>query len=401
MGSISVDAASLATRLEGLIDEVQKNSESLKEDDRQRLFDATKRLSWALETPGDTVYRVIHGHLQLAMAFIGVDTKLFDILSKTDGTATIAELAGKTKMDPALLKRLLRFYQAFGFISQRGDDAYGATNITRAMTTPIAECAPRQFMEVFIPAYGALPQFLKETNYADVTDNKYIPWNIGRNTDKNFWQWMEEHPAQMDGFLTMMRTHRLGLSTPFDVLDFEQELAQGATDSTPLFVDIGGAMGHQCVALKKRYPGIPGRIILQEQEEVVERVKKSPLPGWDGMEAQAQSMWEPQTLKGARGYYLRNILHDYPDHKAIEILRNVRVGMTSESKVLIDEMVVPERGASWRVAGHDLIMLTCFAARERTQAEWASILDQAGLKILKLSEYAKVTCDSIIVAVLK
>lgn len=40
--------------------------------------------------------------MQLPMAQIGVDTKLFEVLTETDGTATNAELAKKTGIDPAL-----------------------------------------------------------------------------------------------------------------------------------------------------------------------------------------------------------------------------------------------------------------------------------------------------------
>ncbi|KAI1738165.1 hypothetical protein F4680DRAFT_426303 [Xylaria scruposa] len=47
---------------------------------------------------------------------------------------------------------------------------------------------------------------------------------------------------------------------------------------------------------------------------------------------------------GARVYYLRNILHDWPTSKCREILENVKIAMTKDSVILIDEMVLSERG---------------------------------------------------------
>lgn len=100
---------------------------------------------------------------------------------------------------------------------------------------------------------------------------------------------------------------------------------------------------------------------------------------------------------GARAYYLRNILHDWPDNKCIEILQSIKAGMTSESKILIDEMVLPERGAPWRATQLDMAMSSCFAAVERSRAAWEDLLDKAGLKIMKVCRYTEQLDDCVIV----
>ena len=51
-------------------------------------------------------------------------------------------------------------------------------------------------------------------------------------------------------------------------------------------------------------------------------------------------------MKGARAYYMRQILHDHPDGPAIEILREIREAMTKESVLLVNENFLPEIGAS-------------------------------------------------------
>ena len=57
-------------------------------------------------------------------------------------------------------------------------------------------------------------------------------------------------------------------------------------------------------------------------------------------------------------YYLRNILHDYSDSRALKILENIVPAMDSKSEIWVDEMVVPDIGVTQMQANFDLIMLT-------------------------------------------
>ena len=75
--------------------------------------------------------------------------------------------------------------------------------------------------------------------------------------------------------------------------------------------------------------------------------------------------------------------------------------MTSESKILIDDMVLPERGSSWRSTQLDITMSVALAALELTHAEWVALLDAAGLKIEKMYQYTEQVHDYLIVAVPK
>lgn len=86
----------------------------------------------------------------------------------------------------------------------------------------------------------------------------------------------------------------------FDIVDFRQEVLHGHdTDSaTPLFVDIGGAMGQQCIFFKKAYPDLKGRVIIQDQAQVVSQIEATPLPGFEGIEAMAHDFFQSQPIKG-------------------------------------------------------------------------------------------------------
>jgi demethylsterigmatocystin 6-O-methyltransferase len=105
--------------------------------------------------------------------------------------------------------------------------------------------------------------------------------------------------------------------------------------------------------------------------------------------------------QGARAYYMRNILHDWPDDKCVEILRNIKAGMTEQSRLMIDEMVLPERGTPWRATQLDMLMTCIQAAKERSHAEWIELLDEAGFKILSIRKYTQQLDDCVIIAVPK
>ncbi|KAI1151929.1 S-adenosyl-L-methionine-dependent methyltransferase [Nemania diffusa] len=396
------DALGLAEGLESLLEDPAFDPGALDCATRRRLSEAARKLSLVTEAPGDTVHRIAHTSFQLPLALIGVETGLFDVLTGLKGAlATNAELAEKTRVDPALLKRLLRYYQSFGIVSQPGDDQYGANNITRALVSLGGRSALPFIHSTVAPAVNAMPQFLRENKYANMTDAALLPWYQGQDTADPIFTWINERPEVLRHFMGWMAGQRDGLPSFLSVVDFDVEFARGAGESTPVFVDVGGSMGHQCVAVRRRYPDLAGRIVLQDLPETIEKVKANPLPGFEGTETQAHDFFTPQPLRGARAYYLRNVLHDWPDDKCVEILQNIKPAMTAESRILIDEMILPERGAPWRATQQDFIMGACVAAQERSHGEWLALFDRAGLGVERMLKYTEELSDYLIVLVPK
>ena len=82
---------------------------------------------------------------------------------------------------------------------------------------------------------------------------------------------------------------------------------------------------------------------------------------------------------------MHRILHDWPDVQCLAILSPLKEAMTrGYSKLLINEMVIPDRGAKAASTGTDLVMMVINAACERTETDWRALLDKAGFKILKI-----------------
>ena len=104
---------------------------------------------------------------------------------------------------------------------------------------------------------------------------------------------------------------------------------------------------------------------------------------------------------GARAYYMRNVMHDYPDVKCKQILRLIMDAMDKDSVILIDEMILPNKGVNWQQAQLDLMVMSVMSAIERSEKEWYALLDDAGLKVKKIVRYTEALHDSIVVAVPK
>ncbi|KAL8652657.1 MAG: hypothetical protein Q9210_002551 [Variospora velana] len=303
------------------------------------------------------------------------------------------------------VERLLRYYQSVGMVSQTTDDAFASSNVTKALASDGGRSGIQMqwaysklsLADVLSQSFLALPQFLRESGYANPTDPRFTAFNLGMRTDQDFFGWLQSHPKELAIFSSWMSAQRETHPNFLDVIDFERDLAAGAEDSSVLFVDVGGSRGQQSIALRQRYPSLPGRIIVQDLAGVVAEATEHPLPGFERIEAEAHDMFTPQPIKGARAYYLRNVLHDWPSDKCKEILENVKSGMTQDSVILIDEMVLSDRGSSWRATQADLTMAVALSAMERSEAQWHALLNEAGLHIRKVLKYRDEPEDCVMV----
>ena len=102
---------------------------------------------------------------------------------------------------------------------------------------------------------------------------------------------------------------------------------------------------------------------------------------------------------GARAYYMRNVLHDLHGTKCVQILHQIKSAMTEESVILIDEMVLPNEGTHWLAAALDLLVMSNFAATQRSEKQWQNLLHATGFKVKDVFTYTEKLRDNVIVAV--
>ncbi|KAI1370106.1 S-adenosyl-L-methionine-dependent methyltransferase [Hypoxylon crocopeplum] len=363
--------------------------------ERLDIYNAAKKLVVASEDPFNTICRVNGSPMILTFAQVASDLGLFQKLTEASLPLSCASLADSSGADPLLLSRILRFLASNDMITETGEDTFMANGVTRTLARPGFRAGIAHTFLAIMPCLQATPQFLADTSYVNPTDVLHSPFQIAHKTDKPSYAWAMGQPKLMEGFNLWMTEQHQGQRTWLDVFDFAGHVGGSSVD-TLVFVDVGGGIGQQCALIRNTFPQLPGRVVLQDQPFVLPHAIPT-----DGVEKQPFDFWTEQPLKGARIYYMRNILEDYPDDKAIAIVTNILPAMSSDSVLIIDEMVIPNRGASSRSTLQDMTMMTSLASTERTERQWDALLDRAGMRILQKTAYNIATGESIIVTVPK
>lgn len=87
---------------------------------------------------------------------------------------------------------------------------------------------------------------------------------------------------------------------------------------------------------------------------------------------------------GADAYLLCGVVHDWDDNRVITILRNCRRAMAKNARLLLVDMVVPDTDSKSFSKLLDLNMLVMTEGRERTQAEFSSLLDASDYSLKRI-----------------
>ena len=67
---------------------------------------------------------------------------------------------------------------------------------------------------------------------------------------------------------------------------------------------------------------------------------------------------------------MQTVLHDWSDDASRRILGNLAKAMKPNSRILIEELVMPDTGVSVVNAGVDIAMLVLPGGIERTESQW-------------------------------
>jgi hypothetical protein len=268
-------------------------------------------------------------------------------------------------------------------IKEVGKDSYTATPFSYATNDPTIAAGLIYSFEGMIPTFHGLPEFLAKTDYQSPSNADDGPVQYGLKTDKPFFAILQSNPRLGSAFNNFMAGYAAARPRWASFYPFEERLG-GASGDGPLVVDVGGGLGHELAGFDTARGGsLPGQLVLQDLPSVISEAQESKeLPGT--VKAVAHDFFEPQPTeyRGARAYFMRLILHDWPDAKCAIILANLRDAMVKgHSKLLINEAVLPDTGAPWQQTSLDWTMMGMLVSRERTESQWRELLGKAGLKI--------------------
>jgi hypothetical protein len=144
--------------------------------------------------------------------------------------------------------------------------------------------------------------------------------------------------------------------------------------------DIAGGRGHLLKALLEKQPGASG--VLFELPHVIAEAKGK-LP--DRIELVTGDFFKDK-LPSCDAYLLKAILHDWDDNSARKILRAIRMASPAHATILILETIMPDQpGPHWAKL-LDIQMLTMHTGRERTRAEYATLLAEEKFRLERVIE---------------
>ncbi|KZT74274.1 S-adenosyl-L-methionine-dependent methyltransferase [Daedalea quercina L-15889] len=173
-------------------------------------------------------------------------------------------------------------------------------------------------------------------------------------------------------------------------------------------VDVGGGVGGTCLDLSRKFPNL--RLVVQDRLETIRKAEtiwmhEYPEAIQTGrVRLVAHDFFAPQPIRDADVYFLRYVLHDWPDDECVAILAHLREAMKPDSMVLVaDHVIHPTAGSAYLKSApsplppnygsahqfentHDLAMMATHNAMERTPEMLEAVAVRAGLHVIKIWE---------------
>lgn len=196
---------------------------------------------------------------------------------------------------------------------------------------------------------------------------------------KSYFDHLDEAPEQAAIFNDAMSAMaRLANETVIPAYDFS---------GFKLIVDIGGGHGNLLSAILRSAPTARG--VLFDLPSVV--AGSGPVLEAAGVAnrcAVEGGSFMDSVPDGADAYVMKSIIHDWDDEISEKILRNVRTAIAPNGRLLLLELVLPERATSNWGAVLDMEMLVSPGGRERTRAEFANLLARCGFRLTRVVDTA-------------
>ena len=110
-------------------------------------------------------------------------------------------------------------------------------------------------------------------------------------------------------------------------------------------VDVGGGVGTVSMRLASTYPEM--NIVIQDRQSVVEDGLRrwsevNPLAIENGkVKLQPHDFFQPQPIKSPDVFFMKSIIHDWPDDSALTILRHLREAAGPNTKLYTMDKIVP------------------------------------------------------------
>lgn len=312
------------------------------------------------------VARLMDGFLTTQLLYVAAKLDIAGVIG--DEPRTCADIAAAVGADPAALGRVLRGLAAEGILDEHEDGRFSLSDAGDSLRRD----RPGSLHGAII-ARGEL-YYAAGAGLLDAVREGSVPFE--RVHGSTFFEFLERHPDRAVTFNASMA----------DRSQLEAEAVVAAYDFSPFerIVDVGGGSGDLLLAILAAYPALQG--VLVDRPVPVERAQERLARG--GVSDRATCVvgdFFTSDLPAGDAYLLSRIIHDWDDDDAGRILANIHRAMGPDGTLLLIEAVLPERARDLPAAIRmDLVMLTLFHGRERTAAEFETLLAAAGFQLTRI-----------------
>jgi hypothetical protein len=308
---------------------------------------------------------VVGAWLAQAIA-VAADLRVADALA--DGPLGCDELADRVGADPDALGRLLRALVSRGIFHRRSDGHYDLTPLAATL-----QWEAQDSVAAFARFVGSAQHHEYWSHCIDAvrTGESVVPKLHGMEA----FDWIESQPELSEVFnLAMTNLSQMAVGAVTAAYDFARYRT---------VVDVAGGHGRLLAGILAATPTATGVLFdlphvvagaesLLSKHRVAERVRI------------VEGSFFDAVPEGADLYVLKNIIHDWPDDKAQQILKTLRAATRTGTTVLLVECVIPADDRDFVAKWTDLEMLVSNAGRERTGDEYQNLLQQAGFHMTRI-----------------
>lgn len=195
------------------------------------------------------------------------------------------------------------------------------------------------------------------------------------------YEFLSDYPDRSKRFANMMRSFTEGPA--FD-LKYVTDFYPWEQHSGGTVVDVGGSQGFVSVALARKFPSI--NFIVQDLEPVITDAHAQENLASDiasRVSFMIHDFFMPQPVS-ADVYLFRWVFHNWSDTYCIKILRCLIPGLKPGSRIIVNDSVLPNPGASEmpkgmeaRIRSFDLVMTSIQNAKERELGDWVELFRKA------------------------
>jgi hypothetical protein len=148
-------------------------------------------------------------------------------------------------------------------------------------------------------------------------------------------------------------------------------------------VDVGGATGNMLAAILSQHAA-PRGVLYDRPHVVGDAPALLKARGVEARVAIEQGDFFERVPAGGDAYLLSHIIHDWNEEQCLTILGHCRKVMPRDGRLLIVETVLPAGDTPHQGKVQDIVMLVFPGGEERTEAEYGSLLGQAGFRLSRV-----------------